>query len=208
MNISPIVASFFVFFGTACAVAQTVANFTDNFANSALYSDFTVTGQGDTSNFTHEPGEPNQAGGTGTHSGWIGWQAPQSGPCLLNAGGNFNVVLAVYVGNSLANLLPVASADPTNTKCSLSFSAVTGTTYQIAIDGDSPGDFGAFSFSLQLQAPPVITAEPVNQVVALDGTTTFKAQAVGVAPLTYQWQLNGGNITDATNGYYTDRSVG
>ena len=122
MNVSRIAASFCLVIGTDYAVGQTIVNFTDNFGDRAVYSDFTLAGQGDTSKFTHEPGEPNHAGGMGTHSGWISWQAQQSGPCLLNAAANFNVVLAVYAGNSLPNLLPVASADPTNTQCSLSFS--------------------------------------------------------------------------------------
>jgi uncharacterized repeat protein (TIGR03803 family) len=43
---------------------------------------------------------------------------------------------------------------------------------------------------------PVITAQPTNQTISPGSTATFAVAAVGSVPLTYQWQLNGANLTD------------
>ncbi|MDD5138786.1 MAG: hypothetical protein PHY43_00835 [Verrucomicrobiales bacterium] len=52
--------------------------------------------------------------------------------------------------------------------------------------------------SAQLPAQPVIISQPVNQTVVWGGTATFSVMATGVGPLTYQWQLDGTNVS--TNG--------
>jgi len=46
---------------------------------------------------------------------------------------------------------------------------------------------------------PVITTQPINVNVASGSTATFSVAAAGPATLTYQWRLNGTNITSATN---------
>ncbi|MGA2751808.1 MAG: PQQ-binding-like beta-propeller repeat protein, partial [Verrucomicrobiota bacterium] len=46
--------------------------------------------------------------------------------------------------------------------------------------------------------PPVITQEPSNQVVALNGNAVFQVAATGLAPLAYQWQFDGTNLSGAT----------
>ena len=45
-------------------------------------------------------------------------------------------------------------------------------------------------------APPAITQHPTNQTIPPFGTATFTVAAVGDPPLSYQWQKNGGNLTD------------
>jgi hypothetical protein len=50
---------------------------------------------------------------------------------------------------------------------------------------------------------PTITAQPVSQTVTAGQTATFTVVAGGTAPLTYQWQKNGVNITGATSASYT-----
>src|SRR5580704_4503244 len=50
---------------------------------------------------------------------------------------------------------------------------------------------------------PTITAQPGNQTVTVGQTATFSVTATGTAPLTYQWQKNGGNISGATAASYT-----
>jgi autotransporter-associated beta strand protein/YVTN family beta-propeller protein len=47
--------------------------------------------------------------------------------------------------------------------------------------------------------PPLITAQPVNMNLCVGSTATFSVAATGSGPLSYQWRLNGVNITGATN---------
>ena len=74
---------------------------------------------GNNSTWTKEPGERNHANAQGGHSGWATWTAPASGQCtmmtitdgLTGVSNLFDTVLAVYTGNSVSNLLYVASND-------------------------------------------------------------------------------------------------
>ncbi|UOQ73010.1 PQQ-dependent sugar dehydrogenase [Hymenobacter cellulosilyticus] len=54
---------------------------------------------------------------------------------------------------------------------------------------------------------PVITGQPANVSVAPGQATSFRVTATGTAPLSYQWQKNGVNITGATAATYTIVSV-
>jgi hypothetical protein len=47
-------------------------------------------------------------------------------------------------------------------------------------------------------AAPVITTQPTDQTVALGTSVTFSVRASGTAPLAFQWQKNGSNISGAT----------
>jgi outer membrane protein assembly factor BamB len=50
---------------------------------------------------------------------------------------------------------------------------------------------------------PQITAQPANQTVSIGQTATFSVTASGSAPLQYQWQKNGSDVTGATASSYT-----
>ncbi len=56
-------------------------------------------------------------------------------------------------------------------------------------------------------APPAITTQPVNKTVSQGQSATFNVAASGAAPLTYQWQKNGVNISGANAASYTINSV-
>ena len=56
--------------------------------------------------------------------------------------------------------------------------------------------------------PPAITTQPISQTVTAGADVTFTVVATGTAPLTYQWQKNGVNISGATNSSLTLTSVG
>jgi hypothetical protein len=89
-------------------------------------------------NATKEPFEPDHAGNAGGKSLWWEWQAPLSGPVTIQTdGSSFDTLLAVYLGSSLASLTVVASNDDHNGLFSseVTFSAVAGTSYEIAVDG-------------------------------------------------------------------------
>jgi hypothetical protein len=47
-----------------------------------------------------------------------------------------------------------------------------------------------------------ITSQPTNQTVVIGQTATFSVIAAGTAPLAYQWQSNGANISGATLASY------
>src|SRR5437764_10452637 len=49
---------------------------------------------------------------------------------------------------------------------------------------------------------PVITTQPVNQTVITGQAATFSVVASGTAPMSYQWQKNGANISGATSSSY------
>ena len=55
--------------------------------------------------------------------------------------------------------------------------------------------------------PPSIQTQPQSQTVDLGAGVTFNVVATGDAPLSYQWQKNGGNITGATAESFTIGSV-
>jgi hypothetical protein len=52
-------------------------------------------------------------------------------------------------------------------------------------------------------ALPSITSQPSNQTVTAGQSATFSVAATGTAPLSYQWQKNGANISGATSSSYT-----
>ena len=58
-------------------------------------------------------------------------------------GSSFNTLLAVYTGNSVTSLSLVASDDQSggNNTSKLTFAVVSGTTYQIAVDGNGGGQW-------------------------------------------------------------------
>ena len=61
-------------------------------------------------------------------------------------------------------------------------------------------DYFEFEYSEYLLNPPAvptITEHPVDQSLCEGGAATFAAAATSTAPLTYQWRLNGGALSDA-----------
>jgi Immunoglobulin I-set domain/PQQ enzyme repeat len=50
---------------------------------------------------------------------------------------------------------------------------------------------------------PSITSQPQNQTVAVGSSASFSVAAGGTAPLMYQWQKNGTNISGAASSTYT-----
>ncbi|MFN8006260.1 MAG: S8 family serine peptidase [Terriglobia bacterium] len=78
---------------------------------------------------------------------WWSWTPPASGHFSFStAGSNFHTIVTIYTGQSLAELsrVAVSSANPNEELTStVSFDAVQGTTYMIAIDGLN-GESGNF----------------------------------------------------------------
>ncbi len=97
---------------------------------------------------THEAGEPAGPADSTGKSVWWSWTAPVDGPVSIDLGGSdYSFPMAVYTGSSLKSLHQVTSGDG-----GVSFSAVMGQTYQIAVS-DAGGLTGAIK--LTIQAPIV-----------------------------------------------------
>jgi hypothetical protein len=129
--------------GSGAAVGTVILNVNpagnDDFANAFVLSGTSGTTNSYNIAASKEPFEPAHAGDVGGHSIWYNWTAPQAGPADFNtAGSTFDTTLAVYTGTVVTNLTQIASNDDDvgglHTS-RLSFYAIAGTTYRIAIDG-------------------------------------------------------------------------
>jgi uncharacterized repeat protein (TIGR03803 family) len=54
-------------------------------------------------------------------------------------------------------------------------------------------------FRLTITAAPQITVQPSNQTVFAGAGASFSVAVFGASPLSYQWQINGTNLTDGGN---------
>ena len=71
-------------------------------------------------------------------------------------------------------------------------------TVQVANTGGSVLSSNAV-LTVNLPVPPTITTQPTNQTVFAGNTASFNVAATSTSPLFYQWNLNGTNISGATN---------
>ncbi|NLF37839.1 hypothetical protein GX586_00245, partial [bacterium] len=113
----------------------------DNFASRINLAGPSGIATGTTLDATYETGEPeHDPYGCGENSVWWKWTAPSSGTFTFDlAGSTTTVVLAVYTGSALAGLQRVGytSHYPSGEPGWLQFNATAGTTYQIAVAGQS-----------------------------------------------------------------------
>ncbi len=110
----------------------------DTFALRSLLSGATFYTTATSAQATRETGEPAHAGSVAAKSLWWTWTAPESGLVSISTkGSDFDTVLAVYTGNSVGALQAVSNNnDAPGVRTSVvSFDAVAGRTYQIAVDG-------------------------------------------------------------------------
>lgn len=56
-----------------------------------------------------------------------------------------------------------------------------------------------FAARFNLSAQPVMTSPPASLAVPLGTNAVFRVTATGTPPLTYQWRLDGGDLSGATN---------
>jgi hypothetical protein len=111
----------------------------DNFANRIGLGSSGGTVTGSNVGATKEAGEPNHAGNVGGKSVWWTWTPSASGNATIStAGSSFDTILAVYTGTTIPTLTQVAANDDVSTNnhtSQVTFGAVSGVTYQIAVDG-------------------------------------------------------------------------
>ena len=117
----------------------------DMFANRRRIEGMDGTTEALTMEATAEPDEPSHWQAGPYHSVWYTWTPPAGGPMVIDTQqSSFQSVLAVYTGDTLDTLRPVAEDDPTSTRTAncVTFTAQVGTTYQIAIDGNGADQSG------------------------------------------------------------------
>ncbi len=139
---------------------------------------------------SREVGEPLHAGDSGGASVWWTWTPQDSAVVTVStAGSGFDTLLAVYTGQSVSQLTPVAenNDDSGSPQSAVSFQATGGQAYHIAVDGLS-GAAGAIT--LTIDAAPVVTRV---LSVALSGEGSVVSTPVGVdCPTDCQAQFENG----------------
>jgi subtilisin family serine protease len=127
----------------------------DAFGSPQSISGASINANGINGAATRESGEPDHLPANGSSLGensvWYSWTAPFSGPVTMDTCvSSFDTVLAVYKGSAVGSLSQVASdddacSDAYNDRGSkLSFDAVAGTTYRIAVAGSGSASEGTF----------------------------------------------------------------
>ena len=192
----------------------------DAFSASQALGGASGTTSGTTVGATKETGEPSHAGNAGGGSIWYRFTAASSGPVTINTtGSGFDTLLGVYTGAAVSGLTAVASNDdnPAGGLQSLvSFSAVAGTTYRIAVDGYS-GVKGAVTLNWTVPAVPAPVNDAFSASQALAGASgTTNGTTVGATKETgepsHAGEAGGGSIwyrfTAPTSGATTINTTG
>jgi len=155
----------------------------DHFANRQSIVGETASATGSNFDASAEAGEPTQYGQTARKSVWWTWTAPANGRVTINTVGSvFDTLLAVYTGQSLDTLASVASDDQSgsNNTSQVVFQAVTGTTYQIVVDG-SGGAGGAISLNISLDKNIAPANDNFASRIDLGSATSVTTNATSAA---------------------------
>jgi hypothetical protein len=177
------------------AANAAVAPSNDNFGSAQVLEGYMGSVSGNNAGATRESGEPNHGSDNpGGRSLWYRWVAPATGMATLSlADTQFDTVLAVYTGTSLAELNLIAANDDisdTNKASAATLPVASGTAYYIAIDGfNDSGIVTNGLFLLQWTLPPAnddfVNAQPLStNTDAVTGTLGGSTRELG-EPLGY-----------------------
>jgi hypothetical protein len=154
------------------ASSLSAATMTDAFAARPRTTGTTVNFDGNSTGATAEIGEPDHDGNR-RRTVWGAWTAPGNGTAVVDTiGSGFNTVLAVYVGDTLTNLVPVARNQdlPESTWSRVKFPTKAGVTYSVAVDGQYANSSGAGAVLVN------VVFTPASQPGAEVGTDVFAAR--------------------------------
>lgn len=138
----------------------------NNFANAITISGESGSITGSNANASKETNEPLHAGSSGGKSVWWRWVAPATKPVQFDTkNSNFDTLLAVYTGASVGALTHIASDDQSGgfSTSKLTFNAVAGTTYHIAVDGwgGASGNIG-LAWTQSIPVSLTLTGNPID----------------------------------------------
>ncbi|MEN9573245.1 MAG: hypothetical protein RL514_1100 [Verrucomicrobiota bacterium] len=163
----------------------------DNFASATILPGVIGIVTNDNTGASKELGEPLHAGDPGGASLWYQWTAPTDGPVTF-AVADFNFtgtsfLLAVYTNASLVTLSTVTNTNGFFNP-SVTFTAVKGVTYSIAVDGAE-----TFLGSGVAQTAP-FTLSYVGTISTDAGHFTFSTRTQTVAETEMFTDFTGGNF--------------
>jgi hypothetical protein len=175
--------AFFLTLGIGGVSIAAPAN--DDFSAATVLTSATGTSTGTTVDATAEPSEPGHYF-YAHHSIWYQWTAPSADPIDFNTlGSDFDTVLAVYTGSSVDALTPVAQNDNDplgfNNSSRVSFTPVSGTTYYIAIDGNTFVAGTDVPFIVFLSGNTFLIWGPPPPMNTISGTVSLPAGKVAPA---------------------------
>jgi uncharacterized repeat protein (TIGR03803 family) len=124
---------------------------------------------------TLEPGEPTTVNGyPGGNSVWFRWMAPTNGRFVFSLAAGFDAQLAVYTGNTVNNLTPIAASDRRGLGVdSLAINANQGISYRVRVTGYQ-SERGTFTLDWRAdsgQVPPNDDFAGRQTIVGVAGTT-------------------------------------
>jgi 5-hydroxyisourate hydrolase-like protein (transthyretin family) len=180
----------------------------DNFADRVAITGALAIATGTNVGATKEPGEPSHAGNSGGASVWWTWVSACTSSVQIDTfGSSFDTLLGVYTGTRVSELTLVASNDDSGAGLTskVTFGAVEGTAYQIAVDG-----YGGASSNIILRTaclyPALLVVGNGVEIQGGDAVpnpadgTDFGKVGVGVAPVTRTFTVqNTGDATLTTN---------
>src|SRR5919109_710083 len=137
------------------ASAQAAPPANDNFAAAQGITGESGTVGGTNAEATKEPGEPAHAGNAGGRSVWYRWTAPFTGNAVFETcGAEFDTLLAVYTGASVASVALIgANDDECGNASRVVVSVAAGIDYSIAVDGFD-AESGPFTLRWSRLLPP------------------------------------------------------
>ncbi|MDC0359490.1 S8 family serine peptidase, partial [Acidimicrobiales bacterium] len=161
---------------TSSAFVNDNDNDNDMFYNSESISGPYAATNSTNTGFTTEPAEP-ACSGQNSASAWWTWVAPASNTVTIDTlGSDFDTVLGVYTGNTLATLVSIGCNDDTNTslQSSVTFEANAGTTYHIQVSDyyDTGGNI-----TLNITGPPDAPTNPETAYGDSQVTVSWTAPA-------------------------------
>ena len=167
-------------FMTASICRAAPAN--DDFSAAASISGLAGSVAGTNVEATREIGEPYHAGTGGDGSVWYRWTAPADAVMEFNTfGSDFDTVLAVYTGSQLSGLTEIASNDEASGSQSMvTVPVISGTVYQIAVDGYESFSRGVISLNWDVVPPPPANdmfsaAEPLGTAATVSVSGTLRS---------------------------------